>query len=286
MDWSDFDGLLDAALEEDSAARDVTSEPLVATDRQVQADIRAKAEGVVCGLPLARRLAERFDACIRFQALTDDGERVAPGVAIAHLAGPARSILAVERTMLNFLQRLSGIATLTACFVAKVQGTDARIYDTRKTMPGYRALAKYAVRCGGGCNHRMSLGDAVLIKDNHLALMTGGAGAPAEAVRLTRAANPDLLIEVEVDTLEQLAEALDARPDVVLLDNMTPEQVQRAAEMVRERWGEGKRPLLEASGMVTLETVGAYATAGADRIAVGALTHSAPALDLSMDFAV
>jgi len=188
--------------------------------------------------------------------------------------------------MLNILQRLSGIATLTARYVAEVAGTGARIYDTRKTTPGWRKLEKYAVRCGGGSNHRMGLCDAVLIKDNHLALMprSGGDEPPVvHAVRRARAAEPELLLVVEVEDLGQLGEVLAARSDVVMVDNMTPDQVRDAARLVRERCGEENRPLLEASGGITLANVAQYAAAGADRIAVGALTHSAPALDISLE---
>ena len=189
MDWERFDRLIEAALEEDAARQDVTTRALVAPDRRAEAVIRAKAQGVVCGLPLAERLVAEFDERVDFEACAQDGARVSPGSVVARLSGQAGSILSVERTMLNFLQRLSGTATLTARFVAAVQGTAAGIYDTRKTTPGWRELQKYAVRCGGGVNHRMSLGDMVLIKDNHLALMAGQGGV-AEAVRRARAAAP------------------------------------------------------------------------------------------------
>ncbi|MGD2174082.1 MAG: carboxylating nicotinate-nucleotide diphosphorylase [Candidatus Brocadiaceae bacterium] len=281
MDWSDWDWLLDAALAEDAAERDATTGALVDPDLEARAEVRAREPGIVCGLPLAGRLVERFGGEGVFDARTGDGDPVQEGTVLAALRGPAASILAVERTMLNFLQRLSGVATLTARFVREVEGTGARIYDTRKTTPGWRELEKYAVRCGGGRNHRMHLAGAVLIKDNHLALLReDGARAGVEAARR---AHPDLTIEVEVDTLEQLESVLPARPDIVLLDNMTPEQVRRAAQLVGERGG-GSAPLLEASGGITLENVAAYAEAGADRIAVGALTHSAPALDISLEF--
>ncbi len=280
MEWERFDALLDAALAEDAASRDVTTRALVAPERVVSARVRAGGDGVVCGLPLAQRLAERFDTRIEFDPCARDGEAVAQGAVVAALRGPAASILAVERVMLNFLQRLSGVATLAARFVEAVEGTGAHIYDTRKTTPGWRRLEKYAVRCGGGCNHRMDLGAAVLIKDNHLAL--AAPGGIADAVRKAREACPDLTVEVEVEDLSQLEGALAAGPDVIMLDNMTPDEVRRAAEMVR-RSGAGAAPAVEASGSITLANAAEYAAAGADRISVGALTHSAPAFDLSLD---
>jgi len=208
---------------------------------------------------------------------------------VATLAGPAASVLSIERTMLNFLQHLSGVATLTRRFVDAVRGTGAQILDTRKTIPGWRALQKYAVRCGGGVNHRTGLSDQVLIKDNHLRVVlraagrgVGAQGGIAGAVQKARQASEGLLLEVEVENLQQLREALTAGPDIVLLDNMRPGEVRRAAALVRACRAAGGRPLIEASGGVTLRNVRAYAEAGADRIAIGALTHSAPALDLSL----
>ncbi len=286
MSFEDYDWLLDEALEEDCARRDVTTRPLVGPDRTARAALVLRQPGVIAGLPLAQRLAERYDERIRFNACVADGDRLGAGERAAELEGPAAALLSIERTMLNFLQRLSGVATLTAQYVDAVKDTSARIYDTRKTTPGWRRLEKYAVRCGGGSNHRMSLADQVLIKDNHLALMDASdldAPAPPRAVALTRRANAGLTIEVEVDTLAQLREVLPARPDIILLDNMTAEQVREAVETVKAECDDGARPLLEASGMVNLENVGLYAEAGADRIAIGALTHSAPALDISME---
>ncbi len=284
MRWEDFHWLLDAALEEDAARNDVTTRALVPQDRQAVAEVRAGAAGVICGLPLARRLAQRFDPRIGFEESRHDGDRVEPGFVVARLAGPAASILSVERTMLNFLQRLSGVATLTASFVEQVRDTDARIYDTRKTTPGWRRLEKYAVACGGGCNHRMDLSDEALIKDNHLALAAGKDPQGArEAVEKVRAAFPALKVEVEVEDFAQLEPALAAAPDVILLDNMTPDEVRRAVALVETKCAGGSRPLLEASGAISLANVGAYAVAGADRISIGALTHSAPALSLSLE---
>jgi len=287
MEWETLDWLLDRALEEDAARDDATTRALVPPERRATARLVAREAGVVAGLPLAQRLVARLDADVRFEARVADGDTVRPGAELARLDGLAGSILSVERVMLNFLQQLSGMASLAARFVERVEGTNARIYDTRKTVPGWRELAKYAVRCGGGTNHRMHLADGVLIKDNHLALM--GSGGVREAVRGARAANPRLTIEVEVETLQQLEEALAAAPDIILLDNMTPEQVREAAQMARESADEqvsgGEPPRLEASGSIDLSNVRAYAQAGADRISIGALTHSAPALDLALEIA-
>ena len=283
MNCQDFDWLLDASLEEDAARRDVTTRALVPADRQAAAEVRVRAAGVICGLSLARRLAERFDQRLKFEDCARDGDRVASGTVVARLRGPAASILSTERTMLNFLQRLSGIATLTAQFVEKVKGTNASIYDTRKTTPAWRELEKYAVRCGGGCNHRMHLADQALIKDNHLALLGAGPEAVKAAVAKVRAACPNLIVELEVENLAELEAALAAAPDIIMLDNMRPEQVREAAALVRRKAGTGSRPLLESSGTITLSDVRAYAEAGTDRISIGALTHSAPALNLSLE---
>jgi nicotinate-nucleotide pyrophosphorylase (carboxylating) len=285
MDWSQFDDLLEAAIEEDSARHDVTTLALVPPERTAHAEIVARESGVLCGLPLAGHLTALFDPELEFEQRMRDGERVAPGARVAGLRGPAGSMLSLERTMLNFLQRLSGISTLTARFVERVSETRARIYDTRKTTPGWRRLEKYAVECGGGYNHRMSLGDMVLIKENHLALMgqgSGGQGAIREAVRRAREEWPGKPVEVEVERLEQLRDALAAAPDIVMLDNMTAEQVARGVEILEDRSSSAPRPKLEASGGITLANVEEYAAAGADRIALGALTHSAPALDIAM----
>ena len=289
MNWTEFDPLLDAALEEDAVRRDVTTRALVPEDRQAEARLIAKQDGVICGLPLARRLVERFDARLAFTANACDGDRLCAGAEAARLSGPAAPILSVERTMLNFVRHLSGVATLTAAFVEKVKGTGAGIYDTRKTTPGWRALEKYAVRCGGGHNHRMDLSDMVLVKDNHLELMGRRPGDPdavREAVRRTREAWPDIPVEVEVENLEQLEAALAARPDFILLDNMSPERTAEAVAFVHEMSTGGPRPQIESSGGIDMSSVRAYAEAGVDRISLGVLTHSAPALDLSLDVAL
>ncbi len=285
MDWDEFDYLVDAALAEDEAGHDVTTLALIARRRHAAAELICRKPGVVCGLPLAARMLQRFKDSVEFRQHAREGDPVEGGCVLASMRGSAHAILAAERTMLNFLQRLSGIATLTARFVAKVQGTGARIYDTRKTTPGWRRLEKYAVRCGGGINHRLDLGEMVLIKDNHLALTApqgDRSAAIREAVLLVREEWPGLAVEVEVDDLSQLESALVAAPDIIMLDNLTPAQVRQAVELVKERSSPTRAPQLEASGGIALDNVAEYAAAGVDRIAVGCLTHSAPALDISL----
>jgi nicotinate-nucleotide pyrophosphorylase (carboxylating) len=272
--------LVDAALAEDVGAGDWTTLWTLPADRRAEARIVAKAPGIVAGLAVARAVFLRLDPGLDFHAALDDGARVAPGDVVATIVGPARPILTGERTALNFLQRLSGVATMTRRFVDAVAGTGATILDTRKTTPGFRLLEKAAVRAGGGGNHRIGLYDMVLIKDNHIA----AAGGITAAVRRVREHDrAGLPIEVEVTNLAELDEAIDAGVDRILLDNMDLETMRAAVERVRERAGEGRpRPLLEASGNITIDRVRAVAETGVDLISVGALTHSAPALDLSL----
>lgn len=271
-----------AALEEDIGAGDITTISTVAVGKQAKAQMLAKSAGVVCGLPVARLAFELVDDHLQFLPYMEDGARVAgKREVIAEVAGPAQSILMAERVALNFLQRLSGVAALTAQFVEAVAGTKARIVDTRKTTPGLRMLEKYAVRIGGGHNHRFGLADGILIKDNHIA----AAGGVRKAVERARANAPHTLkIEVEAKELAQIDEALSAGADIVLLDNMPPDTMREAVRTVREK-GQG-RVLTEASGGITLETVAAVAATGVDLISVGALTHSAPALDISLDISL
>jgi len=264
-----------AALAEDlGRAGDITSQACVSPEARLAATFVARHGGVVAGLACARMAFEILDPEARFDCLAADGENVSPGAPLARVEARARTVLAGERVALNLLCRLSGVATLTAAFVAEIQGTRARIVDTRKTTPGLRALEKYAVRCGGGANHRFGLDDAILIKDNHVAAC-GGVG---EAVRRARAAVGHMVrIEVEIDSLDQLEEALAERPDTVMLDNFATSDIAIA---VRQAAG---RALLEASGGVTLATVRAIAKTGVDFISAGALTHSAPILDIGLD---
>ena len=277
--------LIDLALAEDlGQVGDTTSTATIPSQAQGCAQFVARAPGVLAGLPVVERLVDLFQLRTGWRPHRSDGQRLEKGDVIADISGPVRSILALERTALNFLQRLSGIATLTARFVERVEGTPAAIYDTRKTTPGWRVLEKYAVRCGGGRNHRMGLHDAILIKDNHLAwLRSQGAADPiAAAVAAARAhVQASTVVEVEVDSLDQLDFALRCGPDIILVDNLGPEAL---SEAVRRRNNAAPDIELEASGGVSLETVGGLARTGVDRISVGALTHSAPALDIALDF--
>ncbi len=264
-----------AALAEDyGRAGDITSAACIPEDARLTATFVARAEGIVAGLACARLALAALDPDGRFEMVAADESKVLPGGAIARAEANARAMLGAERTALNLLCRLSGIATLTALYVAAVEGTGARIIDTRKTTPGLRALEKYAVRCGGGANHRFGLDGAVLIKDNHIA----ACGSVGEAVRRARLAVSHMVkVEVEIDRLDQLDEALAEGPDIVMLDNFA---LADLAEAVRRVSG---RALVEASGGVRLETVRAIAGTGVDLISVGALTHSAPILDIGLD---
>ena len=275
--------LIALALAEDlGLSGDLTAQATLPADARGAARFVARAPGVVAGLPVVELLAGRFELAEGWRAAVRDGDRVERGTELARISGPMRSLLAMERTALNFLQRLSGVATLTALFVAEVAGTRAVILDTRKTTPGWRILEKYAVRCGGGRNHRVGLYDAVLIKDNHLAWLAAEGDPIGRALAAARGQSPPgTVVEVEVDTLEQLDRALECGPDIVLVDNLGPEAL---LEAVRRRDGRAPGVLLEASGGVTLATVAALARSGVDRISVGALTHSAPALDIGLDF--
>jgi nicotinate-nucleotide pyrophosphorylase (carboxylating) len=266
--------LIDLALDEDLGRGDPTSEAIFPPGARAAGAIVAKQELVLSGLAVARAVFARVDPQIEVLVKHEDGERLRPGEAAAAVSGAARSVLGAERTALNFLQRLSGIATLTRRFVDAVAGTRAQIVDTRKTAPGWRALDKAAVRDGGGRNHRADLASGILIKDNHVAT----CGSVAEAVRRARAGAPHTLrVEVEVSGAGALDEALAAGAELVLLDNVSPAEARALVERT------AGRALVEVSGGVTLATVRAYAEAGVDLISVGALTHSAPAADLSLE---
>jgi nicotinate-nucleotide pyrophosphorylase (carboxylating) len=243
----------------------------------------ARKAGVIAGLPIAQMVCQAIFEHLNLELLVRDGTAVTPGQRVARLKGPAIPILAAERTSLNFLQRLSGVASLTRKYVDKVAGTQAKILDTRKTTPGWRLLEKYAVRIGGGSNHRMGLYDAVLIKDNHLAaLHTSPAEAAVLAVRRARAEiQHSKSLTIEVDDLNVFRTVLPEKPDIILLDNMTPADIQIA---VQERNMAGSKTLLEASGGVNLDSIRTIAETGVDRISVGAITHSATALDIALDF--
>jgi nicotinate-nucleotide pyrophosphorylase (carboxylating) len=265
-----------AALEEDDSKHDITTAATVLSDRRARCRLVARTGGVIAGLPLAAEAFEQLDKKVTIRIDHEDGSKVRPDTPVMFLSGHARGLLSAERVALNFAQRLSGIATLTAKYVEAVKGTRAHILDTRKTTPGLRLLEKYAVRAGGGLNHRMDLAAAVLIKDNHLAAVDGDIGI---AVERARAVGPTgIKVEVECDNLEQVRRAIDAGADVILLDNMSLVDMREAVKLV------GGEVVTEASGGVSLETVRQIAETGVNWISVGALTHSAPALDLALDF--
>jgi len=275
--WWSQDLLVDIvrrALAEDVGRGDLTSNLLIPSQQRSGGRIVAKEEGILAGLPVAEEVFRQVDATVVWEPQGEDGQPLRPGQVVARVEGLTRALLTAERVALNFLQRLSGIATLTAAYVEAIRGTSACIVDTRKTTPGLRMLEKYAVRVGGGRNHRFGLDDGILIKDNHIVAV----GSIREALRRAKEGAPhSVRIEVEVETLEQLEEALEAGADAVLLDNMPVDMLQEA---VRRTAG---RARLEASGGITLESVRAVAETGVDWISIGALTHSAPALDFSLE---
>jgi nicotinate-nucleotide pyrophosphorylase (carboxylating) len=267
------DHLIDLALEEDAGLGDVTSRLIFTAAHRSGAYIEAKQPLVICGLEIAARVFERVDPKLKVSLTKRDGDRVVPGGKVLSVGGPTASLLTAERTALNFLQRLSGIATQARRYADAIEGTGVRIVDTRKTTPGWRALEKYAVRCGGCFNHRSSLGEHVLIKENHIA----AAGSLTRAVQLVRGGAPHLAkIEVEAKSLAEVKEALRARADAILLDNMTPDQVRGAVTLI------AGAAVVEVSGRVRYENLRDYALPGVDVISIGALTHSAVAADLSV----
>jgi nicotinate-nucleotide pyrophosphorylase (carboxylating) len=269
------DRLIDLALAEDLPAGDATSDCIVPEGAAARAAFMAKEDGLLAGIDVAGRVFAKVDGRVRFEKTVEDGRTVAPGDVLARVEGPAAALLKAERTSLNFLQRLSGIATATGDYVRAVRGTRAKILDTRKTTPGWRALEKYAVRMGGGVNHRMSLSDMILVKDNHIAL----AGSVDEALRRVRAkARTGMAVEVEVRSLDEARRAVEGGATILMLDNMTDEQM---GDVVR--WAAG-RVSVEASGRMGLDRVGAVARLGVDSISVGALTHSFRSLDISLEF--
>jgi nicotinate-nucleotide pyrophosphorylase (carboxylating) len=272
--------LIMMALEEDIGEGDVTSAYFVPEDRVARAFVTVRKDGVVSGIKLAEEVFREVDPNLEIQVLVEDGSRVAAGAMLMRVEGKARSILTAERTALNFLQRLSGVATLTSRYVDLVKHTRSAILDTRKTTPGYRVLEKKAVADGGGTNHRMGLFDRAMVKDNHL-VAEAGLKALQQAIHLVKMEKPHVEVELEADRLEQVADffKLDG-VDYILLDNMSLDELREAVEMR----GETHRVRLEASGGVNLETVAAIAETGVDFISVGAITHSAPALDIGLDF--
>ena len=269
-----------AALHEDVGPGDVTTLACIPPEATAVATMNARESLTLAGIAFAETAFRELSPNVELVRLAEDGQAVDAGAGVLRISGSARALLTAERVALNFVQRLSGVATATARFVAAVASTRARILDTRKTTPGWRRFEKYAVACGGGTNHRVGLHDLVLIKDNHLAALAGAAPNPvAAAVNRARELWPALRVEVEADTLEQVRLAVEAGADIILLDNMPPARLREAAALV------AGRAQLEASGGVTLNTVRAIAETGVDFISVGAVTHSARAVDLGLDFA-
>jgi nicotinate-nucleotide pyrophosphorylase (carboxylating) len=268
-----------SALAEDIGDGDVTTLAIMPASTKIVAVMRAREPLVVAGLAFAEAAFRQLSSSIKLKRLAHDGQRVAADARLLKISGPARAILSAERVALNFVQRLCGVATLTAQFVRAVKGSNTQILDTRKTTPGWRRFEKYAVACGGGNNHRFGLFDLVLVKDNHLAALRDAKPNPiAAAVRRAQERFPRLKVEVEADTLKQVAQAVAAGADIVLLDNMKPKQLRKAVKLV------AGRAKTEASGGVNLDTVRNIAKTGVDFISVGALTHSARAVDIGLDF--
>jgi len=279
LNASEIRAAVKAALAEDIGGGDATTLATVSKAQAFKTVMRAREPLVVAGLDFAKTAFLRLSSAVKIEQLVHDGTHVGRGENLLRISGPARAILSAERVALNFVQHLSGIATLTAQFVAAVKGTRAQIFDTRKTTPGWRRFEKYAVACGGGRNLRFGLFDLVLIKDNHLAaLRNEKPNAVAAAIQRARKNYPKLKVEVEADTLEQVSQAVDAGADIILLDNMTPEQLRQAVKIAKAR------AKTEASGGVSLANVRAIAASGVDFISVGALTHSARAVDIGLDF--
>jgi nicotinate-nucleotide pyrophosphorylase (carboxylating) len=272
-----YDHIIEQALDEDLGKGDITTDALVESPQRGSASIKAKATGVLAGAEIAKQVFLKVDPGLKVLILIKDGDTIKPGDAIARIEGKVSSILKAERTALNFLQHLSGIATETARYVEMVRGLPAKIVDTRKTTPGLRMLEKYAVAVGGGKNHRLHLGDGFLIKDNHLKALRRQGLELKEIISRARTKNPTKLkIEVEVKNLEETAEAVESKADIIMLDNMSLEDMEKAVKLVQGRC------LIEASGGVNLDTVRSIAETGVDIISVGALTHSVKALDINM----
>jgi nicotinate-nucleotide pyrophosphorylase (carboxylating) len=275
LDLEDARRVIEAALAEDlGTSGDITSASVIPPHVRFQGVMRARHAMVIAGLPVAREVFRIVAPEASFQSMVSDGDAVKTDVILAQIEGPAQALLTAERTALNLLQILSGIATTTRQYVDRIRGTGCTLLDTRKTIPGLRQLSKYATRCGGAQNHRMGLFDGILIKDNHIAV----CGSVSEAVRRAKSAQPPATIEVECDTLQQVSEAVEAGADILLLDNMSVDDLRRAVAFI------GKRAKTEASGGVTLETVAAIAQTGVDFVSVGRITQSAPAVDIGLDW--
>lgn len=276
----DITRLIEQALAEDIRSGDITSEACIHPSEEITAKIVMKQAGIIAGLPFLTSLFHKIDNRIDVNLLVDEGSYQKAGTVIATVSGPARGIITCERVALNFLQHAAGVATATHEYVKKVEGFGCAIIDTRRTLPGLRSLEKYAVRVGGGVNHRYGLDDRFVIKRSHRSLLAGKNEQPIlEALRLVKERNQDLHVEIEVDDLDDLDEALKTDAKVIILVNMTPDQVERAVEKIKPT---GKKVFLESSGTITLNTIRAYAEKGVNAICIGALTHSVQALDISM----
>lgn len=277
IEWKQIEPMIDQALAEDLGWGDATTQALVSPELRGMASIVAKANGILAGMEVARLVFYRVDSLLKFEVLLPDGSEVKSGDVIARVEGVVASILKAERVALNFLQRLSGIASETHCYVEAIKGINVRIMDTRKTTPGLRFLEKYAVRVGGGYNHRLHLGDGILIKDNHLSILRSQNMSIKEVIAKAKQKDSHTLkVEVEVETVEEALEAADAGADIVMLDNMNLEEMRHAVELINGR------TLLEVSGGITLDNVRRVAETGVDFISIGALTHSARAFDISL----
>ncbi|MHC4139673.1 MAG: carboxylating nicotinate-nucleotide diphosphorylase [Planctomycetota bacterium] len=290
FDFEEIKEIVQLAIKEDIGAGDITSKIFIPEGSESDGKLIAKETGIIAGLPVAEYVLSQIDKDLLLTVNIEDGSRVEKGAVIARVKGLTSSLLSAERLVLNFLQRLSGIATATNMFTERVKGYKTQILDTRKTTPGWRYLEKYAVKTGGGANHRMGLYDQILIKDNHLKIMdsekeNGDMGSLVKKAREQIA--DEVLIEVEVEDLCQIKDVMDAGVDIILFDNMVPSKVNEAVETVKEsgnsRGGSGRDILTEASGNITIENVEEYAKSGVDRISVGMITHSARALDISFD---
>ena len=284
LDMSKVKTLIDLAVEEDFGQGDPTSRITIAENLETTTILRSREDVVVCGMEVAKEVLSRYDSKLVLEVLKADGEKAKAGEVIGRISGPLRAMLSAERVLLNFLQRLCGVATLTSKYVQAVEGTGAGIYDTRKTTPGWRELDKYAVRCGGGFNHRYNLGDAVMLKDNHYAHL--GADHFAELkrfVELSRKEPSVKFVSVEVDRIEGQLDVVLNVPgvDIILVDNMSLDEYRLAVKMRNERCGD--KPYLEASGGITISNIREVAMTGVDRISIGALTHSARAVDIGLD---
>ncbi len=290
LDIDKISNIVQSAIQEDIGKGDITSEIFIPRGSESEGTFIAKEDGIVAGLPVARYVFSQIDKNLVFTSNIEDGSRINKDTTIANVKGSTLSILSAERLVLNFLQRLSGIATLTNRFIEKVKGHKIQIMDTRKTTPVWRYLERYAVRAGGGTNHRMGLYDQILIKDNHLKIMRVGREKNGSFTELIKKARNQIdngvLIEVEIEDIIHVEDALDASVDIIMFDNMRPTEINTALDMIKEYERKHKIPkavLTEVSGNITLENISAYAQTGVDRISVGAITHSAKSLDISLE---